>query len=73
MSLYTTVEAAKINFKKLSKQAKRNLGYTHIAKGKIEKDDGACTTINDVGHFSFFEFNNCDLKSKFIICDSLEN
>jgi hypothetical protein len=72
MSLFITVEAAKINFRKLSKVAKLKLGYTHIASGKIEPSDGLATETTEVGHFSFFEFKDADLKGTFTFCDMLD-
>ena len=72
LSMYSSPDAAKINHKKLPQKLKIKLGYTHVAEGKIEKTDGKMTFINPVGHFSFFENENIDLKSKFTVIDMLE-
>lgn len=71
LSMYVSLEAAKINHKKLPGILKGKLGYTHVAKGKIESTDGKATKTNSIGHFSFFEAKDIFLKAKFSIIDTL--
>ena len=72
MSLFTSIDAARINYRKLSKKRKEKLGYTHIATGKVELTDGLATETTDVEHFSFFEFISADFKVTFTLCDLLD-
>jgi len=72
-SFFITLDAAKINHRKLSKMFKDLLGYTHVASGNLSNIDGEATKASTTGHFSFYEDSNSDLVSKFGICDQLDS
>lgn len=44
-----------------------------IAEGTIEKNDGLAGIIDETGHFTFHEGENCDLKAKFTIVKYLNS
>lgn len=70
-SFFNNLHSAKVNHKKIPKGMRDKLGYTHIAEGEMNKEDGFATETNAIGHFGFYECYLCDLKLKFKICDSL--
>src|SRR5258706_5804950 len=41
---------------------KKLLGYSHIAEGKLDRDDGLAGIVDETGHFLLFEFVNVVLE-----------
>ncbi len=71
LSLFISEEDAKKKFNSFSKTSRKSIGYTHLAQGEITENDGECTDIDDMGHFSFFEYEDISLKDKFKIISTL--
>lgn len=70
LSMFSTLEKAKTKFESIPKLNRKLLGYTHIAKGVLT-NDGLISQINNQGHFDFFEYEEVDLKAKFVIIEEL--
>lgn len=71
LSLFISEEDAKKKFNSFSKNIRKSIGYTHLAQSKIIENDGECTDTDDMGHFSFFEYKDVNLKDKFKIISTL--
>lgn len=75
LSFFDSEEAAKKKVYKLKanleKKHQRFISfYTHIAEGKINKDDGRSTPIK-TNHFGFFEFEGCNFMKQFKIISAI--
>src|ERR1700710_1760168 len=70
-SYYDKLDSAITAWNNLSPQVQENLGYTHIALGKLNNQDGYISEISKNGHFGFYENENVDLRLKFKILTSL--
>lgn len=67
LSLFDSVENARRRYRQISRYNKnfyKTVG-THIAGGRIEKQDGVASPVDDNGHVSLHEFEHADLSSKF--------
>jgi len=71
LSMFISEEKAKIRFQWLPLRNQKLLGYTHIAVGNIENEDGLITKASPIGHFDLFEFDNIELGLKFNIISEL--
>lgn len=71
LSMYSTKTLALRRFSSFTKQVKKKLGYTHLAKGVVGTGDGRVTRIGKDGHFTLFELDSCDLTQKFVIIETL--
>ena len=72
LSMYHTLETAISNFIAFPKRTRDLLGYTNIAEGYLEKNEGLIGNVNEKGHFDFFEYINIDLSQKFKIVSTFE-
>lgn len=72
LSMYITLESAISNFTTLPLRIRKLLGYTNIAEGYLEKNEGLIGEVNEKGHFDFFEYINIDLPQKFKIVSTFE-
>ncbi|MFV5265296.1 hypothetical protein ACMUMS_17325, partial [Acinetobacter courvalinii] len=73
LSMLTTEDKAIARYQELKKQFKNvnKLIGTHLAKGKIQADDGLATKHDKKGHFDFFEYVDTDLTKRFVISKDL--
>ena len=67
LSLFDTENNAIKRFKNFPKRIQKMLGFTNVAMGEIETNDGVLTGINSYGHFDLHEFEEASLVSKFTI------
>lgn len=70
-SYYTSIENVKTKWALLSEQIRENLGYTHIAFGKLNNTDGLMKKPAKTGHFGFYENDTVDLSKKFSLVSEL--
>ena len=52
-SFYNKIESAVSTWNNLTQQIKENLGYTHIAKGNLDNEDGVISNLGTNCHFTF--------------------
>ena len=71
LSLYAAEESARNMFNGLPKRVKDLLGYSHIACGIIQEQDGVNTKIEPDGHFNLHENMGIDIQSRFKIVGTL--
>lgn len=71
LSLFESKEAITKKFKSFPKQTKQLLGFTHFAKGSLEKEDGLTGEVDRSGHFSFFEHEKANIAKKFTVIEPL--
>ncbi|WP_161889289.1 hypothetical protein [Pontibacter russatus] len=71
ISLFDTAAKAKIVFKELPSNIKALLGYTHLSKTDLAKDDGVMSDIDEKGHFNFHEYANSAFLKRCRIIDDL--
>jgi hypothetical protein len=64
-SFYINLESALNQWSNLSEQVRDSLGYTHIAAGKLDAQDGLMKEPEKSGHFGFYENDTADLTAKF--------
>jgi hypothetical protein len=69
VSLFTSIELAEQKFRLIPRNLKSIYGYTHIARGSINKT-GLMTPIKN-GHLDLFEYEGTDLISSFTIVKNL--
>lgn len=70
-SFYQKKDDCKYAWSNLPGSIREILSYTHIAFGKLNTDDGVM--VNGInGHFTFYENEGADLKSKFELIEELE-
>lgn len=72
LSMYHTLESAISNFMAFPERTRKLLGYTNIAEGYLEKNEGLISEVDERGHFDFFESLNVDLPQKFKIVSTFE-
>jgi hypothetical protein len=48
------------------------LGYTHVAQGNLQQDEGLASVVDHAGHFIFFEFVDVVLEQEFTILGRIE-
>jgi hypothetical protein len=65
ISLFTSLDIAKAKFLTIKENSRIEIGYTNIAEGSIEHNDGLAGKIKH-GHFNFYEFQGTDLVGKFV-------
>lgn len=70
-SYFTNIENAKNKWEGISLQNRLNLGYTHIASGVLEANDGVMREPDRDGHFGFYESDTANLATKFTIVGEL--
>ncbi|HWI91207.1 MAG TPA: hypothetical protein VNT20_08020 [Flavisolibacter sp.] len=63
-SFYLSEESALKKWKKLPVKFKENYGYTHLAYGTINKEDGLMSSP-EKEHFSFYQNEKSELEQKF--------
>lgn len=63
-SFFLSQEAALKKWRKISEQIKLNMGYSHIAEGILEQNDGLMSNPKK-NHFTFYQNEGCDLTKKF--------
>ena len=67
-SFYLSEDSAKFAWKSAAKKFRNNSGYTHIAYGKLNSNDGVMSKPHD-DHFTFYEDISANLPAKFdILC-----
>jgi hypothetical protein len=71
LSFFGSMNAAKTHFRAMAPKAKKNLGYTHIAEGKLNKDDGVASEKDKKEHFTFYEYVDANLHENFTITGEL--
>ncbi|MBI4646716.1 MAG: hypothetical protein HY738_09040 [Bacteroidia bacterium] len=71
LSFYISLDAAIKCYNNLTENAKKKLGYTHIATGNVNNKDGVATKPQKHGHLSFHESKNANFPEKFEIIKSL--
>lgn len=73
LSMFTTEDKAIAKYQELKKQFKNvnKIIGTHLAKGKIQAEDGLVTKHDKKGHFDFFEYVDTDLTKRFAISKDL--
>jgi hypothetical protein len=59
------------NWNSLAEQIRINLGYTHLAYGILQANDGLVDEPNHSGHFGFYESNQANLGKSFQIVDQI--
>jgi hypothetical protein len=72
LSMYHSLESATLNFMTFPKRTRELLGYTSIAEGNLQKNEGLIGDVNEKGHFDFFEYIDIDLSQKFKIVFTFE-
>ncbi|MBL0049017.1 MAG: hypothetical protein IPP32_13080 [Bacteroidetes bacterium] len=70
ISLFNSLDAALKKYNTLKPLYKAGLPYTHVAEGKVSKNDGRCTKLNK-GHYTLHEFEGASLTNKFSIVQEL--
>ncbi len=70
ISMFDSEVHAVEKFNNFPKHIREMLGYTHVAQGVID-GLGLKSRTNKSGHFDFFEFEDVDLLSVFIIVNDL--
>lgn len=73
LSLYENEQKAVDYYAELAKTISniKKLVGSHLAKGKLELNDGVCTDVDIHGHFDLHEYENADLSQKFSIIKPL--
>lgn len=71
LSLFISQQKAKDRFNSFPPNVRKMIGYTHIAKGMLDEDDGVSTSADKNGHFTFFEYDGVILIDKFEIISQL--
>ena len=71
LSLFESKEAISKKFKSFPKRTKQLLGFTHIAKGGLDEEDGLASEVERSGHFSFFEYEKAHIAKKFTVIEPL--
>lgn len=73
LSFFDSIESSTVNAEAMGGTSKvtKLLGYTHIAKGDLSIEDGLAGSLDEDGHFIFFEFEGVVLESKFTILQPL--
>ncbi|WP_157634666.1 hypothetical protein [Spirosoma panaciterrae] len=61
LSFFDSLLNAKKQFNKYPLNTRSKLGYTHVATGPLSKSDGIMSSVNNKGHFLFYEYVGCDL------------
>jgi hypothetical protein len=70
-SFYVNYDDAMSQWNGLTPKVKENLGYTHLAKGLISITDGQMLEPENNGHFTFYEDERAELRSKFALMAEL--
>lgn len=70
LSFFTSQDSATITFNRLTERIRMLLGYTHVAGGKINTEDGLVSETKN-SHYSLFEFEGVNLMKKFEIIDKM--
>lgn len=70
-SYYTSLENAQKKWATISRQIRENLGYTHIASGKLNAGDGVMKKPDADGHFGFYENDKTNFADKFALTATL--
>ncbi len=68
LSFFTSEENARLRFQKLKETLSENVWHrleTNVAKGTIQADFGVCDQPNRDGHFSFYPYDQVELKQHF--------
>ena len=71
LSMFETEEQGIKYFHSFKPRLRRKLGYTHIAKGYVNHNDGLANPSDEQGHFGFHEYEKVELTHKFEIINSL--
>jgi hypothetical protein len=71
ISLYISLESAKLKYLGFTPRTKQLLGFTHIAKGNLVNTTGLCGVPDNEGHFTFFEYTNSSLPNLFEIAEPI--
>lgn len=66
-SYYIDADNAQDKWDNLPEQVRANLGYTHLATGTLDANDGFMRQPDIDGHFGFYESDNADLAKKFTL------
>jgi hypothetical protein len=68
LSMFLTIESAKYKYSVVPNKSR--FQYTHLAKGELIESDGVCSDATN-GHFTFYEYANSAVWSKFSIVSQL--
>ncbi len=70
-SFYLNLESAINKWNNISERIRELLGYTHIANGKLDSNDGLMRVPDITGHFTFYELETANLTTKFNLISEL--
>ncbi len=65
LSFFDTIDSAQKKLNSFNPSIKEKMNISGIATGKIVTDDGVCSPINKMGHFSLYEYEKVSFKGRF--------